>query len=350
MKGHITLDNIAKKTGVSRATVHRALHGKPGVSPTVAAEICRLARELGYQPASPSALGRSPRTIVAAFPESVGDNRHFYSQLWLGLRSCLEELSAYHLDVREVPYGDGSEEGFPARLKGILKETGGAIDGLITGGRIFKEGFAMLHHLSASGVPVVLVTEDDPEGEYLCSIQSDGFVDGQMAAELLVSQTGPHQSILMCAGDIQLYSNRSCMLGFEQYLARMNHPRKLIKLYGYPERDHMEDCLRILLNQENSIGAFYSVNLRCSLFLARFLEKEGLAGKVRLIGSDLCPESALFLKRQTMTAVLFRDPALQARLGTKRLTDLLLHDMKPPSSSEVIRSSLILESNLDQYL
>ncbi len=35
MKDHITLDNIAKKTGVSRATVHRALHGKPGVSPTV---------------------------------------------------------------------------------------------------------------------------------------------------------------------------------------------------------------------------------------------------------------------------------------------------------------------------
>ena len=51
-----------------------------------------------------------------------------------------------------------------------------------------------------------------------------------------------------------------------------------------------------------------------------------------------------------MTAVLFRDPVLQARLGTKRLTDLLLHDMKPPSSSEVIRSSLILKSNLDQYL
>lgn len=350
MKGHITLDNIAQKTGVSRATVHRALHGKPGVSPAVAAEICRLARELGYQAAPVSALGRHPRTIVAAFPESTGDNRHFYSQLWLGLRSVLEELSAYHLDVREVPYRDGIEDGFPARLKHILKETEGSIDGLITGGRIFKEGFAMLHHLSASGVPVVLVTEDDPQGDYLCSIQSDGFVDGQMAAELLVSQTSPQQSILMCAGDIHLYSNRSCMLGFEQYLSRMPHPRRLLKLYGYPERDCLKEKLRTILNQEASIGAFYSVNLRCSLFLAQFLEEEGLAGKVRLIGSDLCPESALYLKRQTMTAVLFRDPALQARLGAKRLTDLLLHEIKPPSSSEIVRSSLILKSNLEQYL
>ena len=37
MEGHITISTIAKAVGVSGATVHRALYGKPGVSPAVAA-------------------------------------------------------------------------------------------------------------------------------------------------------------------------------------------------------------------------------------------------------------------------------------------------------------------------
>lgn len=350
MEGYITISNIAKTLGVSNATVHRALHYKPGVSPAVAAEVRRLAKELGYRPAPASALRKEPLTIVAAFPESLKDNRHFYSQLWIGFRGWMEELGAYHLNVLEVPYGDGPEDGFPARLRAILRETGGAIDGLVTGGRIFKEGYAMLHRLSGAGVPIVLVTEDDPEGDYLCCVQPDCRVDGQMAAEVLTSLTGPEQTILMCAGDVKLYSNRSCMLGFEQYMGRLSRPPSLIKLYGYPERDRLGEQLKKLLKEDSSIAAFYSVNLRCSLFLARFLEEEGMAGRFPLIGSDLCPESALYLKRGVMSAILFRDPALQARQGAKRLTDLLLHGQRPPSASEIVRSCLILRSNLEQYL
>lgn len=350
MEGHITISNIAKTLGVSAATVHRALHGKPGVSPAVAAEVCRLAKELGYRNVPSSALRKKAFTIAAAFPEATESNRYFYSQLWLGFHSCMEELKAYHINLLEFTYGDGPENSFPAQLRCLLKETDGKIDGLITGGRIFKEGFAMLRRLSASGVPVVLVTEDDPEGDYLCCVQPDFGVDGQMAAEFLSGQLGQSEKILMCAGDIKLHSNRSCMLGFEQYLNRLPAPRRLIKVYGYPEDPQLRERIRSLLTGDPAIGALYSVNLRCSLLLAQMVKELGLEGRIRLTGSDLCPESALYLKKGVLNAILFRDPALQARQGTKRLTDFLLHSIKPPSKSEIIRSTLILKSNLEQYL
>ena len=107
---------------------------------------------------------------------------------------------------------------------------------------------------------------------------------------------------------------------------------------------------RSLLTGDPSIGALYSVNLRCSLLRAQMVKELGLEGRIRLTGSDLCPESALYLKKGVLNAILFRDPALQARQGTKRLTDFLLHGIKPPSKSEIIRSTLILKSNLEQYL
>lgn len=350
MEGHITISNIANALGVSNATVHRALHGKPGVSPAVAAEICRLAREMGYRSAPSSALRKKAFTIAAAFPETTKSNRYFYSQLWLGFHSCMEELKAYHINLLEFTYGDDPGKNFPAQLRCLLKDTDGKIDGLITGGRIFKEGFAMLHHLSASGIPVVLVTEDDPEGDYLGCVQPDFLVDGQMAAEFLSGQIRPEEKILICAGDIKLHSNRSCMLGFEQYLNHLAPSHRLIKFYGYPEDPQLVERIRSVLTHDADIGALYSVNLRCSLLLARIVKELGLESRIRLVGSDLCPESALYLKKGIMTAILFRDPALQARQGAKRLTDFLLHNIKPQKKSEIIRSSLILRSNLEQYL
>lgn len=351
MEGHITISTIAKAMGVSGATVHRALYGKPGVSPVVAAEIRRLAAEMGYQPGKQSAaMRKKPVRIAAAFPEAEGSNRFFYSQLWEGADSCLDELKAYHMDIRRAAYSDAPGKQFPEVLRRLLRDTRGEIDGLITGGRIFKEGFAMLHRLQESGVPVVLVSEDDPQGSYLFCAQSDGQVDGQLAAELLVSQTRPGEAILMCAGDVLLHSNRSCMLGFEQYLNQSPSSRRLIKLYGYPERDGIREQLLQALAGDPSIRALYSVNLRCSLVMAQVVEELGLAGKVRLVGSDLCAESALYMKRGTMTAILFRDPRRQGWLGAKRLTDYVLHEVSPPGSMEYVRSSLILKSNLEQYL
>lgn len=351
MEGHITISTIAKAVGVSGATVHRALYGKPGVSPAVATEIRRLAEELGYQPGKQSATTRrKPVCLVAAFPEAEGSNRFFYSQLWEGTNSCLDELKAYHLDIHRVSYSDTPGRQFPETLRRILRDTRGDIDGIITGGRIFKEGFAMLHRLQEGGVPVVLVSEDDPQGTYLFCAQSDGQVDGQLAAELLVSQTRPGEAVLMCAGDVLLHSNRSCMLGFEQYLNQSPSSRRLIKIHGYPEQDGVRDELRRVLANDPSVRALYSVNLRCSLVMAQVVEELGLSGKVRLVGSDLCAESALYMKRGTMTAILFRNPRHQGWLGAKRLTDWLLHRMPPPGSMEYVRSSIILKSNLEQYL
>ena len=58
MQQRTTISEIAKRLEVSNATVHRALYGKPGVSPVVASEIRRLAQEMGYCPKKVSSVMR----------------------------------------------------------------------------------------------------------------------------------------------------------------------------------------------------------------------------------------------------------------------------------------------------
>ena len=60
----VTLEEIAKAAGVSRGTVDRALHDRGRIRPEVAAEIKKLALEMGYQPSrAGKALAMSGKKI-----------------------------------------------------------------------------------------------------------------------------------------------------------------------------------------------------------------------------------------------------------------------------------------------
>lgn len=351
MNQRITIKDIAQAAGVSIGTVHRALYGKPGVSETVRKEIMRLADEMGYCPnALSSVLKRKPLRIIVAFPGLTKDNRFFYSELWKGYRDYKEDLRAYHLELIELPYFDTEENGFVANISKVFRQYNGKIDGILTGGRIFKDGYDVICHLIKDEIPVVLVSEDASECKPLCCVQSDCVIDGMLAAEVLTSQISKDSKILMCAGDMLLQSNWNSMLGFERYLKVNRCTNGLYKLHGYEGVDGLYESVIKALTTDKRIEGLYSVNLRCSLMLARTVEELGLQGKIKLVGSDLCPESAEFMKKGIITNIIFKDPRYQGKIGAKRLTDFILHDKMPPSKNEFNKSVVIFKSNLDQYL
>lgn len=62
---HVTLDDIAARAGVSRATVSMALRGSPKISARRREEILRIARDLGYSPnVAASRLARATSSAI----------------------------------------------------------------------------------------------------------------------------------------------------------------------------------------------------------------------------------------------------------------------------------------------
>lgn len=346
-----TIKDIAKAAGVSIVTVHRAIYGKPGVSETVRKEIVRLADEMGYCPnALSSVLRRKPVRIVVAFPELTRDNRYFYSELWEGYREYKEDLKAYHLEFIELPYCDTEEDGFVAKIKNVFRQYNGEIDGVLTGGRIYKDGYDAIRRIIEDKIPVVIVSEDASECQPLCCVQSDCFINGMLAAEVLTSQISKDGKILMCAGDMLLKSNWDSMLGFESYLRENCCVNSLFKLHGYEGVDGLYESVVKALTTDTRIEGLYSVNLRCSLMLARIVEELRLQGKIKLVGSDLCSESINYMNRGIITNIIFKNPRYLGKTGAKRLTDFILHGKNPPSKNEYNKSVVIFKSNLEQYL
>ncbi|HEV7624438.1 MAG TPA: LacI family DNA-binding transcriptional regulator [Amnibacterium sp.] len=99
-----SIHDVARHTGVSTATVSRALRGLPNVSPKTREAVQAAAAELGYVP-SPSAAGLSSgrhRAIAMVVP-SMG--RWFYTEVVEGVDSVLrrEGYDAFLIDLAIGP-------------------------------------------------------------------------------------------------------------------------------------------------------------------------------------------------------------------------------------------------------
>src|SRR5260221_3640661 len=99
----VDLRELARRSGVSQATVSRALNDRADVSPETRRRVLELAAELGYSPNQPA------RTLVRRRSDMIGliwdtgyaaeGRRHpFLLDLFVGIKQTLVE-SGYHLMV-----------------------------------------------------------------------------------------------------------------------------------------------------------------------------------------------------------------------------------------------------------
>lgn len=108
----VTIDDLAARLGISRASVSYALNGRPGVGEETRNRVLALAMELGWQPsASARSLSRSRADafgiVLSRRPEHLG-SEPYYMALLAGIESALSEAGA-SLMIRFVP-PDGDSE------------------------------------------------------------------------------------------------------------------------------------------------------------------------------------------------------------------------------------------------
>lgn len=97
MSARVTINEIARRSGVSKGAVSYALNGRPGVSDTTRTRILDVARELGWAPNRTARLLSGSRTdtfglILARDARTLG-SEPFYMQFVAGLESVLSTRS-----------------------------------------------------------------------------------------------------------------------------------------------------------------------------------------------------------------------------------------------------------------
>src|SRR5215472_5509887 len=149
MAGKLTIQDIARLAGVSKATVSRVLNHKPDVDPTTRERILRIMQEQGFVPSITAAglAGGRPRMIGVMVPSLIWP---FIPEIVQGVAEIVEN-SPYELILSSIsPNKDRL-----AALEHILDSR--MVAGLVS--VLPGQAAERLEHLHKQGFPVVTIDD-----------------------------------------------------------------------------------------------------------------------------------------------------------------------------------------------
>ena len=211
----ITIEDVAKAAGVSRATASRVVNDSPRVSPEARAAVRHAIQQLGYVP------NRAARSLMTRRADSVGVvilepatrlfGDPFFGYLMLGISAGLADRDIQLvLLMAQTPREK-------ARVERYL--VAGRADGAILVGPHGND--PMPARLAGHGVPVVLSGRPGA-GSSVSFVDSDNREGARMAVAHLVA--GGRRRIATIHGTLDLTSGRDRLDGYRDALAQAGHP------------------------------------------------------------------------------------------------------------------------------
>ena len=360
----ITIKDVAKKTGMSLATVHRALNDKPGVSENNRKLIKAAAEEINYKPNHFAAsLKRKAIRIAAVMVSPDYAGRFYFQDMWRGCDEFIYENLDYHIDFLRLPFSN--DEGAVERLKYLWNTFGADIQGILitptnsVGHRYNVPGMQyFLEKFTQAGVPIVFIGNDMEKVERLCCVCPHTEISNRLIAEYIYSILPPEGRILTCSRTKDVPAQICNLTLIEQYMNELSYTKELYKIFQQEgEGSGFVDVQKLiyqettqLLTAHPDIKLLYSCNARGTIPMAQAVLDLNLAGKVALVGNDIYTESAAFLEQGVVTALLFKYPRQQGYQGLKTLFNNIVKNEYPSSSSIYVASVVVMKSNLQFFV
>ena len=204
---NMNIKEIAKKLGVSTATVSRALNDQPGVSQEMREMIIKTATQLEYLP-NHYARGLATRVsqtigFVVDKTRNTFSDDPFYPLIMAGAEDFLSQYD-YHILVTTLD----EQITQPNQLSIINR---GIVDGLILAGPFIPVQFII--SLIGSNIPFVLVDNTLSQQVVNCVLNDDE--GGGYASAMHLIEHG-HQRIAFLSGPKEWVSNRERLRGYKR--------------------------------------------------------------------------------------------------------------------------------------
>lgn len=308
----VNIKTISEKTGFSPSTVSNALNRKKGVNVDTAAEIFRVAKELGYS------TGQNISKIKFVIYKRNGliiDDTPFFSLLIDGVeqesRKYGMEMVMCHLNKTDLDYEEQVEQ--------IIHDESAAV--ILLGTELMEEDvdlyktatcpFLMLDYwawdMSFNGV---LINNAD---------------SARFAVEYLI-QNG-HKEIGYLQGDFRIKAFRSRCVGYKTAMEKAGLPIKdeYILTLGTTLNGAYEDMLKYLDKMQRVPTAFYADNDMIALGAMKALQEKGhrISEDVSIVGFDDLPFSEISSPPLTTLRVPKRE---MGQLAVKRIIDIVRGD------------------------
>jgi len=335
---------IAQLADVSIGTVDRALHGRTGINEVTRQKVLRVAQRIGYTPnlaARALSSAKSEVRIGICVPREI---RFFYDQLWGGILDEARRVAHFGVQFLNRPVqslGEHDTEAFQDLV-------GSDVDGIIlTAGNPLRLT-PLINAAESAGIRVVCVSTDAPGSRRSSIVCVEPSLNGFLAGELMAKCLPPGSKVAVVAGMLTAEDHRKKTDGFSRTFPQHNPGGKVVAVIeGHEdEQESYKKTLDLLTHTPNLAGLY--VNTVNCLPVCRALETRGLAGKVRLIATDLFPEMSALLQQGAITASIYQHPYRQGQIAVRNLADYLVNQLPLPPQVH-LSPGVVMASNLHLF-
>jgi LacI family transcriptional regulator, galactose operon repressor len=335
------IHEIARLAGVSIGTVDRALHGRNRISEETRQRILAIAKNMGYKPnlaARALSVGKTTARIGVCIPREI---HFFYDQIRQGILA--EARRHEHLGVSFI-YRPVDRLGAPEspRVRELL---GAKIQGLILTPGDPSSVAPLIGEAEKKGIRVVCVATDAPESARSTVICVDPRLNGKVAGELMGVSVPARSKVAIVTGMLQTEDHRKKVQGFSEVFPEVCKGGKIVELLeGHEDEDETFVKCSKLLSRLNGLSGLYVSTINC-LPVCRAVTAHGLAGKVKLVTTDLFKQMVPYFEKGPIVASIYQRPYVQGQRAVRLLIDHIFSG-QPIPRSYYLNPGIVLRSNL----
>jgi len=297
------IDDVARLSGVSTATVDRVLNQRSGVRAITVQRVLKAANELGYlMDGALPAQALKPWRLAFLLP--AGTNRYL-ALLGRLIGASQDQLASFNMRARV----EHIESFKPELLAHELKRVGREVDGI---------AFMAIEHpavrdavdaLAERGVPTVTLISDIANTRRVAYVGLDNRSAGRTAGYLIARFIGPRPAkVAMIAGSLSYRAHEEREIGFLHFFEEMFPQIEVVGLReGHDDAAKNYRQTKMLLAQHPTLAGIYNIGGGAD-GIGRALKEAGRARDVVFVGHGLSPDTRAMLIDGTMDAVITQNP------------------------------------------
>ncbi len=334
----ITLDDLAKELNISKGTVDRAIHNRPGVSPRTKEKVLKLVAKYNYKPDKVARVMSLKAKKIKIGVVCQAEPGFFWDHVIAGLRAAQRELADFGLELNCQRTGYKREaHAIIEKIDALVAEGSDALIIVPTDTPKLKEKIAQLKR---QGIPVATLNDDLVNSQRLFYVGPQVRKSGRVAGDLMGRFLRGRGRVATITGSVQSFEYRERLRGFHEVLCE-RYPG--IEVVGQHTMDYSQDSN--LFEAFKGLDGIYNSD---GATLAKVGELiESAASHIVLVGHELSEQVEALLREGIVDAAISQDPFSQGYFIVKLLFNYLAWGVTPPCEQMNTRVDIILKENIN---
>ena len=345
----ITINDIARRTGLSKGTVDRVLHNRGEVSKKSYAKVMDAIQELGYEPnVFASILAKGGSQLVAILIPTY-EKGSFWELAASGIDKAAEGTGTIGIRIESFGYDQYDIESFREACNRLLEAQPA---GVVIAPLFQEETRAFTVRLKEAGIPYVFIDSKPESDDYLAYFGMPLYKSGYLCADQLTGGQENIPSVLMVRVKRDRFQQSDPTInrraGFMDYMLDHSPECTIGNLFIDPnDPDGTYGKLDGWFREHPNVRHIVMFNSRIHLIVP-WLEDHPDSAR-RVVGFDNLSANLDALRRGTVSSLIAQHPDDQVRLAVDTLAEYILRKKLPLRKDNFMHMDILTRYNVEDY-